>query len=219
MRRQTEHGSGRKLNNKTIYPDWKPTDLQHVTKYFFETPIDVDRLIQEMGIASTIDSFTKKDFPGWTSLALRSLRGITGDRASDAHGEHSSSDIELFADTPAMQPYIKEIISRVGGKGVLKVRLMKMKANSTVGEHRDNFRGDGVVVRFHIPIITHPKVVFFVNSKPYKLEAGQIYRVDVSQRHAVQNNSPIDRIHLVFDIVTDQAVTDKLAASAANKPI
>jgi hypothetical protein len=45
------------------------------------------------------------------------------------------------------------------------------------------------------------------------MKAGELYRVDVSQRHAVVNGSSIDRIHLVFDIVADDRVTSLLSAN------
>jgi len=197
----------RKLNNKTHYPDSKPTDMQHVTtKFFGLEPLDTKLLVEEAESAAKIHEYTQKAFTGWTSLPLRSLHGMTGEDASDAVGEHASSDADKFMDTPAMQPYIKSLVERVGGRP-LKVRLMKMRAHSSIGEHRDNFNGDGVVVRFHIPIVTHPKVQMSVNGKWYHMKAGELYRVDVSQRHAVVNSSSIDRIHLVFDIVADERVT------------
>lgn len=216
----------RKLNNTQIYPDVRRTDVQEVTSLFFQEPIDMETLIKEAHVAEEMhifqnkngdkcNGYTDKAFIGWTSLPLRSLGGIVGEDASDAVGDHASSDADKFADTPAMQPYIKKLIAQVGGRP-LKVRLMKMRAFSSVGEHRDNFNGNGVVVRFHIPIVTHPKVIVKVNGKPYHFEAGKLYRIDVSQRHAVINNSHIDRIHLVFDVCTTgtesgETITKKLS--------
>lgn len=199
----------RKINNQTKYPDVKITDVQEVTEKFFEEEVDMVRMIKEVQEAEKVHEYTKKAFTGWTSLPLRSLGGMTGEDASDSVGEHASTDFEKFKDTIAMQPYTKSVIESVGGK-LLKVRLMKMMPYTSIGEHKDNFKGDGVVVRFHVPLITHKKVTFKVNGRPYHLEQGKLYKIDVSQRHAVINNSPIERIHLVFDVVTDEAVRQKL---------
>jgi Aspartyl/Asparaginyl beta-hydroxylase len=53
-----------------------------------------------------------------------------------------------------------------------------------------------------------------VNGRPYHMRVGELYRVDVSQRHSAVNGSSVDRIHLVFDIVTDERVTKLLNLNA-----
>lgn len=195
------------------YPSPKYSDCQRLTDEFFDKPIDMERLINDAKAAEKTHEYTQKDFAGWTSLPLRSLHGMTGKHASDASGDHKSSDETKFQDTPAMQPYISEIINHVVGEkgGLLKVRLMKMKAKTQIGEHRDSFAGDGTVVRFHIPVITDPRVIFRVNNIPYYMAPGQLYRMDVLQRHAVVNASDIDRIHLVFDVRVSAAILSKLS--------
>lgn len=204
----------RKLNDKVHYTP-NPTDLQHVTGRFFTEKLDLCKLKDEAVAAARIHEYTQKAFPGWTSLPLRSLNGMTGPEASDASGEHASTDPSKFQDTPVMQPYIREVIEKVlegttSDAGLLKVRLMKMNARTSVGEHRDNFRGDGSVARFHIPIVTHPRVVFRVEGVHYHLSEGELYKIDVSKRHAVENSSDIDRIHLVFDVKTDNVIRERL---------
>jgi hypothetical protein len=177
--------------------------------------IDLSKLKDAASAAAKAHEYTQKAFPGWTSLPLRSLNGMVGAKASDASGDHASTDPSKFQDTPVMQPYIREIIDTVlqgstNDAGLLKVRLMKMNARTSVGEHRDSFNGDGSVARFHIPIVTHPRVIFRVEGVNYHLSEGELYKIDVSKRHAVENSSDIDRVHLVFDIKTDDIIRQKL---------
>lgn len=181
----------------------RPTDVVNVTAKFFSSPIDIARLVDEVKMAEALHPYTKKACGGWTSIPLRSAGGRGGEAASDALGIHASSNPRDFKDTEVMQPYIREVVQRVGGVNVLKVRLLKLEAGRKISEHIDKFNGvnGGAVKRYHLPIITHPDIAFYVNHTRYYLEPGQLYTIDVSQFHAVENNSDVDRIHLVFDVV------------------
>lgn len=194
----------RKINKRTFCEAPEPTDCELLTRQYFGTDqLNVDALVTDMLAASKCHEFTEKSFTGWTSLPLRSLGGITGKEASEASGEHASSDPEKFEDTIAMQPYIQSLVHQVGAmhSGLLKVRLMKMRPGSTIGEHRDRFCGEhDKIMRFHIPIQTSPRVKFQVSRESYYLEPGKLYRVDVSKLHSVANHGDTDRIHLVFDV-------------------
>ena len=194
----------RKLNKQTYCEVPEESDCEFLTtEYFGKEGIVLSILESELEKAESIHDFTQKGFAGWTSLPLRSLYGMTGECASDASGEHASADPEKFEDTPAMQPYIQRLVNEVASKhaGLLKVRLMKMRAGSSIGEHRDKFCGDeDKIIRYHIPIITHPKVTFYVSRKGYNLKPGELYRLNVSKLHSVVNASNLDRVHLVFDV-------------------
>lgn len=80
---------------------------------------------------------------------------------------------------------------------------MKLNANGEIGQHKDVFVGESnkKVTRYHIPIVTNPKVIFSVDYKPYHLQEGELYRVDITMMHSVKNSGETDRIHLVFDVV------------------
>jgi hypothetical protein len=187
----------------------RPLDLVRVTQHFLQgTSIDLDTLRKEIALAEQQHEYTSKAFHGWNSIPLRSVDGMTGAEASSANGMHASADSSLFRDTTIMEstPYIRELVQRCAGTdvgaGVLKVRLMKLAAGKCIAEHMDRFEGSGdAIIRLHIPIVTHRKVHFYVNGKQYHMDTGELYRIDVSQRHAVENLSrECDRIHLVFDV-------------------
>jgi hypothetical protein len=205
----------RKLQSKPLVP--KPTDVMQVTQQFFGEgfAIDVPRLVEEVRLAEGQHPYTKKEnVGGWKSIPLRSAGGVTGQEGSKAAGPHKSSDPAIFADTEIMQvtPYIAELVKQVAGQeaeaGVLKVRLMQLEPHRVITEHVDMFNGEKarLVRRFHIPILTNPKIAFFVNRKRYYLEPGQLYHLDVSQFHSVENNSDLNRVHLVFDVMATERV-------------
>jgi hypothetical protein len=55
-------------------------------------------------------------------------------------------------------------------------------------------------LRFHIPIVTNPSVNFMVSKKRVPMEEGQLWALNTSYLHAVENKSQTDRIHLVVEV-------------------
>lgn len=199
----------------------RSSDVVDLTDLLFPgDPVDTERLLAELAVAEAAHGFTAKAFSGWTSIPLRSLRGMLGQEGSAATGEHLSTDPHAFRDTAIMQPYTREVVSRAATCGttpcpLLKVRLMRLEPLSQIGEHRDAFVGDGYVFRLHIPLRTNPEVTFTVNGRGYHMAPGRVYSVDVTQLHSVANASRTeDRVHLVFDVLASPAYR-RLVASAA----
>ena len=100
-----------------------------------------------------------------------------------------------------------------------RVRLMKIKANSSIGKHSDKIDKDfgledGNIVRIHVPIRTNDQVEFYLWEKREKLtnylQVGHFYYVDVRAPHAVTNNSDVDRIHLVMDVYVNGGIRELL---------
>ena len=54
--------------------------------------------------------------------------------------------------------------------------------------------------RVHVPLLTNDEALFIVNGIPYNLKVGGAYKVNTLAEHAVKNNGPTPRIHLMFDI-------------------
>ena len=98
-------------------------------------------------------------------------------------------------------------------------RLMKIKANSSIGKHSDKIDKDfgledGNIVRIHVPIRTNDQVEFYLWENREKLtnylQVGHFYYVDVRAPHAVTNNSDVDRIHLVMDVYVNRGIRELL---------
>ena len=105
-----------------------------------------------------------------------------------------------------MKP-INEILEKIPAE-FERVRFMSLKAGTIIGKHTDKIDKDigfeiGKIIRLHIPIRTHSKVEFSVWDKRNKITflmvEGKYYYADVTKPHSVENNSKIDRIHLVVD--------------------
>ena len=99
-----------------------------------------------------------------------------------------------------------------------RVRFMKLEAGKIIGKHSDKIDkqigfDDGDIVRIHIPIRTNENVIFtlYENARDkigneYNLKTGHYYYTDVTKPHAVRNESDVDRIHLVVDCYSNDAL-------------
>jgi hypothetical protein len=104
-----------------------------------------------------------------------------------------------------------------------RVRFMKLEAGKVIGKHSDKIDkdlgfDDGQIVRIHIPIRTNENVVFtlYESSRDklgneYNLKTGHYYYTDVTKPHAVRNESDVDRIHLVVDCYSNDALRTLIA--------
>jgi quercetin dioxygenase-like cupin family protein len=195
----------------------KQPSVLHLSS-LFDGKLNVERMVQDVRGAEKLHEYTQKAFQGWTSIPLRSLDGMTGRQASNANGQHASSDPSIFVDTPIMQPYLSEVVRTIEGNeeghGLLKVRLMKLAPGATIKAHTDRFGGFGKVLRLHIPIVSDPRVVFTVNNAKYVMEVGKVYSLNVLHRHAVHNGSDKDRIHMVFDVLITSSIQKKIDEAA-----
>lgn len=89
---------------------------------------------------------------------------------------------------------------------VAHVVVRKLPAYQGIPPHIDEERVErwaNVGTRYHVPLITHPGVTIRwpEHGEEYHLEAGWLYTVDYSKTHEVVNRSPVDRIHLVMNVV------------------
>jgi hypothetical protein len=198
-------------NRDTILPPiFKDTIVLEITD-MLSRPIDNARLLTDIDNAVKAHAYTRRT-PVWLSVPLRSVNGDIGEKASDSVGIYNSADGNLYKDTPAMQPYIKELINELGVQ-VLKVRILNLKSKESIAEHVDNFQSNDVV-RLHIPVVTHPSVEFWLDGDRYYIPTNKLYYLNVRKKHKVYNGSNNDRVHIVIDVVQTPELADRVIASA-----
>ena len=82
---------------------------------------------------------------------------------------------------------------------VNKAMFAKLKAGGEIPEHTDAAVALRMVHRVHIPIVTNDQVHFFIDGVDHKFGEGEMIELDNTRFHAVKNDSPVDRIHLIVD--------------------
>lgn len=109
----------------------------------------------------------------------------------------TSSDTKLLE---LLEPIIKDLEQMHHGvRG--NVLLIKLKARQSIARHNDS--GDYLMFsrRNHIPIVTTEDVFFGVGEDKINMKPGECWEVNNSRLHFVDNNSEIDRVHLLIDIM------------------
>jgi hypothetical protein len=135
----------------------------------------------------------------WSGVALRSVGGAANALYPDPAAQNA------FVDTPMLArcDYIQDVLASFNCE-TESVRLLKLSAGSRIREHKDHKMSfeDGVI-RLHIPIVTDPRVEFFVNNHRLVMSEGECWYVNFNLPHRVYNASDTDRVHLVIDCVVN----------------
>ena len=137
----------------------------------------------------------------WTGV---SLCAEGGDAYTTRTGIVPTGQAFAYTDVIRHTPYFQEILD---GLRCPKraVRLLHLPPGGRIERHSDpplSFQHG--ILRLHIPIVTHPDVVFVVGDQRYVWNAGELWWGNFALPHYVYNESPIERVHMVLDVeITD----------------
>jgi hypothetical protein len=126
---------------------------------------------------------------------------------------------------PLIQPILDQIAATFPHKDHqwLRVLLVMLDAGKSVSMHRDNGAWMRISRRIHVPILTHEKVTFHVSNEPkgrqgqrgappgFKIKEelmpvntpGNVIELNNAMTHFVNNDAPINRVHLIVDYLAD----------------
>jgi quercetin dioxygenase-like cupin family protein len=109
---------------------------------------------------------------------------------------------------------LKPIYKKKYGDGeFLKVLLVKLKKNSKISAHVDNGNSLEICKRTHIGVITNPSVIFTVGGEVKHMKEGDIWEINNQKEHSVNNDSNMDRIHLIIDYLVNNISNIKINKS------
>jgi len=131
----------------------------------------------------------------WTGIALYSMGGKQSVFPSAAGTDHYQETEEL-----QRAPYLRQILSELKCPKEV-VRILFLPPEGHIKDHFDfhtSFQFG--LLRLHIPIVTHPDVVFTIDGQRMNWNAGELWYGDFSKIHSVKNNSQIVRVHMVIDV-------------------
>lgn len=173
------------------------------TTHFLRLPLVFDVVGLNRDLAHVVSSrwiehFNSNAYDGhWSCLPLRSVDGRVDHIMPIESGR--------FQDTPLLSdcPYFREVLDTFQCEKT-SVRLMSLAPGGQIKPHHDEATSleDGIT-RIHIPIQTSPDVLFQIEGEEIHFDAGYAWYLNASCTHAVRNGSPIDRVHLMLDCVTN----------------
>lgn len=139
----------------------------------------------------------------WAGIALVAAGG----RADPNSFAFNTSDAAPGpTEVLARAPYLGEVLASIDAPKST-VRILRLSRGSRIHPHRDppaNFQTG--LLRLHLPIVTHPDVTMILAGRPAHWGEGELWWGDFSRVHSVENNSPIDRMHLVMDCAITEAL-------------
>ena len=135
---------------------------------------------------------------------------------SSGGGDNDSFEGEKRA-TPhlAACQYMRQVMASFGVV-LSRSRLMKLDAGAEVGLHVDFNYHWFSRVRIHIPVLTHPSVIFHCGAERLHMGAGECWLFDSWRRHNVVNPAPRERIHLVIDTAGSSSFWEMARSAAAS---
>ncbi|MDP9160732.1 MAG: aspartyl/asparaginyl beta-hydroxylase domain-containing protein [Acidobacteriota bacterium] len=159
---------------------------------------DVDRLVGDLQILRDVASAPQ---PGpyhkgeWTGIALHSIGGRDSVFPS-------APGLDEYRETESLRrtPYFKYVLEDINCPKEV-VRILFLPPQGHIKDHFDfhtSFQFG--LLRLHIPIITHPDVVFIIDGERVTWAPGELWYGDFSRVHSVRNDSPIVRAHMVIDV-------------------
>ncbi len=98
---------------------------------------------------------------------------------------------------------VRSMESAFDGK-VVRSELVVLKANKKVSPHVDGGQMLNISRRCHIPIFTNDNVFFTVFKNRVNMKPGICYEINNGMPHSVENNSDLDRVHLILDILPNE---------------
>ena len=91
------------------------------------------------------------------------------------------------------------IKTKIGDGYFIRILFTRLLAGAKIPLHADS--GESLIEnhRVHVPIVSNDKMLFQIEDEIISMKEGEVFEIDNSAYHAVQNNSSIDRIHLIVD--------------------
>ncbi len=88
----------------------------------------------------------------------------------------------------------------IGGYGIAKILLSRLAPGGRIPEHRDENPASHVPSKLHVPLITDPAIGFTIGAVRHHLAYGRGYEINNMLPHAIDNDSEVARVHLIFEI-------------------
>lgn len=222
---------------RTFARHYPPHDLATVVEVPGPTARN-DVLREVQGVTGWHDDFPYYSDGSWSALSLRGFwredptRGVKPAEMPKRWKAENPDALALECQWTVLadrMPAVRALVESVPWwRGLERVRLLRMAGRDGRGGRLDRHTDitdrsagtkDGEVVRFHVPLITHPDIVMHVweldgHHRTVHLEPWRCYYLDARKPHAVVNPTGVDRVHLVVDVVADAEVRAQIGAAA-----
>ncbi len=147
------------------------------------------------------DEHTYRQSMSGTHAKTKTLE-VIWDKDSLVHGSKQSKIHQNFYlfEMETLLNQIRPLYKTNYGDGeFIRVLIVKLFNNSNILPHVDQGSSLSNCKRTHIALITNDDITFTVNDEVKNLKEGEIWEIDNTKVHSVDNPTDLDRIHLIID--------------------
>jgi len=166
---------------------------------FIRLPLRVDSERLTTEVAQLPESAWRAHPQGFAGNSAIALVAASGDPERDDVAGPMRATPHL-----ATCPYLRQVLASFSA--VLgRTRLMRLEGNAEAIRHTDTSYYWFDRARVHVPVVTHPDVIFRCGERGQHMAAGDVWIFNTWQPHRVLNPRPTERIHLVADTIGSAA--------------
>ena len=100
------------------------------------------------------------------------------------------------------EPFVEEIADYFTGSGyIVRAVLIRLKPGGVIPTHVDTGPSLTQGRRIHVPIATSDDCIFTVGGEAINMREGEMWEINNTRIHSVENGSAEGRIHLIIDWV------------------
>ena len=104
------------------------------------------------------------------------------------------------------------------GGSVIRAMAVRLRPGGRITPHVDEHESLRVSHRIHVPLITNPRVRFFIDGVPHRFAPGRAVEVNNQLSHSVMNDGKTSRVHFIFDYLPPaQLAAPHVARSSADR--
>lgn len=160
---------------------------------FIRLPLRFDAVRLREELARIPDSAWAVHPTGYKGNSAARLISVNGEENDEMTGGPMLPTLHLM-----QSPYIQQVLASFATVWS-RSRLMRLAPGAIVPQHVDINYHWFRRVRVHIPIVTHPDVRFYCGDQAIHMAAGEAWIFDNWRSHRVENDSSLERVHLVAD--------------------
>lgn len=95
---------------------------------------------------------------------------------------------------------------------VIRAMAVRLQPGARITPHVDEHESLKISHRIHVPLITNPRVRFFIDGVPHRFEPGRAVEVNNQLSHSVMNDGKTSRVHFIFDYLPPGQLPARSAA-------
>lgn len=162
------------------------------------------KYIGSFNVESILKNLQNSDWEEWTYKQdtfevhshTKNLSIIKNEEYNETPGSKTKNYILIKKDLENIESLIK---NSYGDGIILSTEIVNLPAGKKVDRHVDEGYSLETNPRIHLVLQTNDNVIFKVDGEDKNMKLGEMWEINNTKLHSVENNGDIDRIHMIID--------------------